>query len=172
MSVARQNTDYACCVGETQGLIASVLQYVYISFCQNSFPVESYSNVIHFSCTHTHTHTNAYSYKHIVKRPLAHSSSSHSQYSSLIAYPKELQQCHDDLKRARADLDEQKGELDEKREELQALKKASGEKEAELLSEIRRLKQQSQKDKAELEKALEKAKEVNVQKRSDHLKHI
>lgn len=36
------------------------------------------------------------------------------------------------------------------------------EKEAELLSEIRRLKEQSQKDKAELEKALEKAKEVNV----------
>lgn len=41
------------------------------------------------------------------------------------------------------------------------MKKASGEKEAELLSEIRKLKQQAQKDKAELEKALEKAKEVN-----------
>lgn len=41
------------------------------------------------------------------------------------------------------------------------MKKASGEKEAELLSEIRKLKQQAQKDKAELEKALEKTKEVN-----------
>lgn len=41
------------------------------------------------------------------------------------------------------------------------MKKASGEREAELLSEIRKLKQQAQKDKAELEKALEKAKEVN-----------
>lgn len=57
--------------------------------------------------------------------------------------------------------------MDEKRAELQALTKASAEKEAELLSEIRRLKQQSEKDKAELEKALEKAKEVNVWKRSD-----
>ncbi|XP_071357242.1 cingulin isoform X2 [Trachinotus anak] len=71
----------------------------------------------------------------------------------------ELQRCHDDLKRARADLDKQKGELDEKSEALQSLKKASGEKEAELQSEISRLKEQSQKDKAELEKALEKAKE-------------
>lgn len=42
------------------------------------------------------------------------------------------------------------------------MEKTSVEKEAELLSEIRRLKEQSQKDKAELEKALEKAKEVNV----------
>lgn len=41
------------------------------------------------------------------------------------------------------------------------MKKASGEKEAELMSEIRKLKQQAQKDKAELEKALKKAKEVN-----------
>lgn len=57
--------------------------------------------------------------------------------------------------------------MDEKRAALQALKKASDEKETELLSEIRRLKQQSEKDKAELEKALEKAKEVNVWKRSD-----
>uniref|UniRef100_A0A3B4V1X8 Cingulin b n=1 Tax=Seriola dumerili TaxID=41447 RepID=A0A3B4V1X8_SERDU len=71
----------------------------------------------------------------------------------------ELQRCHDDLKRARADLDKQKGELDEKSKALQALKKAGGEKEAELQSEISRLKEQSQKDKAELEKALEKAKE-------------
>lgn len=52
--------------------------------------------------------------------------------------------------------------MDENREELQALKKASGEKEADLLSEISRLKEQSQKDKVELEKALEKAKEVNL----------
>lgn len=59
-------------------------------------------------------------------------------------------------------MDKQKGELEEKREALQVLKKTSGEKESELLSEIRRLKEQSQKDKAELEKALEKAKEVNV----------
>ncbi|KAG7225519.1 hypothetical protein INR49_027515 [Caranx melampygus] len=54
------------------------------------------------------------------------------------------------------------GELDEKSEALQGLKKASGEKEAELLTEISRLKEQSQKDKAELEKALEKAKETAV----------
>ncbi|XP_076610813.1 cingulin isoform X2 [Chaetodon auriga] len=71
----------------------------------------------------------------------------------------ELQRCRDELDWAHADLDKQKGELDENREALQALKKASGEKEAELLSEISRLKEQSQKDKAELEKALEKAKE-------------
>ncbi|XP_031722428.1 cingulin isoform X2 [Anarrhichthys ocellatus] len=74
----------------------------------------------------------------------------------------ELRRCHDDLKRARADLDKQKGELDEKRETLRTLKKASGEKEAELLSEISRLKVESQKDKAELEKELEKAKESSV----------
>uniref|UniRef100_A0A3Q3X1E0 Myosin tail domain-containing protein n=1 Tax=Mola mola TaxID=94237 RepID=A0A3Q3X1E0_MOLML len=74
----------------------------------------------------------------------------------------ELQCCHDDLKRARDDLKKKKGELDEKREALQALEKTSVEKEAELLSEIRRLKEQSQKDKAELEKALEKAKEMVV----------
>ncbi|XP_030268569.1 cingulin isoform X2 [Sparus aurata] len=71
----------------------------------------------------------------------------------------ELRRCHDDLRRARTNLDKQKSELDEKREALQALKKASGEKEAELLSEISRLKEQQQKDKAELEKALDKAKE-------------
>ncbi|XP_078123484.1 cingulin isoform X2 [Sander vitreus] len=74
----------------------------------------------------------------------------------------ELRRCHDDLKRARTDLDKQKSELGEKREALQALRKASGEKEAELLSEISRLKEQSQKDKAELEKASEKAKESSV----------
>ncbi|XP_039978583.1 cingulin [Xiphias gladius] len=74
----------------------------------------------------------------------------------------ELQRCHDDLKRACADLDKQKGELDEKSEALQAVKKASGEKEAELLSEITRLKEQSQKDRAELEKALEKSKESSI----------
>ncbi|XP_041811495.1 cingulin isoform X2 [Chelmon rostratus] len=71
----------------------------------------------------------------------------------------ELQWCRDELDRARTHLDEQKGELDENREALQALKKASGEKEAELLSEISRLKEQSQRDKAELETALQKAKE-------------
>ncbi|XP_059206121.1 cingulin isoform X2 [Centropristis striata] len=69
----------------------------------------------------------------------------------------ELRRCHEDLKRARSDLDKQKAELVEKREAHQALKKASGEKEAELLSEISRLKEQSQKDKAELEKASEKS---------------
>uniref|UniRef100_A0A3Q1EYT4 Cingulin b n=1 Tax=Acanthochromis polyacanthus TaxID=80966 RepID=A0A3Q1EYT4_9TELE len=74
----------------------------------------------------------------------------------------ELRCCHDDLKRTRADLDKQKGELDEKNEALQALRRASGEKEAELKSEIVRLKEQSQKDKAELEKAVEKAKEVKL----------
>ncbi|XP_044028557.1 cingulin isoform X3 [Siniperca chuatsi] len=78
------------------------------------------------------------------------------------ASAEELQRCHDDLKRARTDLDKQKGELDEKREALQALKKASGEKEAELLSEISRLKEQSQKDKVHLEEALEKAKESSA----------
>lgn len=72
-----------------------------------------------------------------------------------LACSKELRQCHDDLKQARATLDRQQGELDEKKEALEALKTASGEKEAELLSEIRRLKQQAQKDKAELEKAKE-----------------
>lgn len=86
---------------------------------------------------------------------LAHPSHSHTHYSSLIAYPKELRRCHDDLKRARTDLDKQKGELDEKSEALQTLRRASGEKEAELLSEISRLKEQAQKDKAELEKAKE-----------------
>uniref|UniRef100_A0A8C3A2E1 Cingulin b n=1 Tax=Cyclopterus lumpus TaxID=8103 RepID=A0A8C3A2E1_CYCLU len=77
-----------------------------------------------------------------------------THYSSLIAYPKELRHCHEDLKRAGADLDKQKVELDEEREKLRALKKASGEKKAELLSEISRLKEE--KDKAELEKANEK----------------
>uniref|UniRef100_A0A8C9YRG0 Cingulin b n=1 Tax=Sander lucioperca TaxID=283035 RepID=A0A8C9YRG0_SANLU len=67
---------------------------------------------------------------------LAHSSYTHTRFSSLIAYPKELRRCHDDLKRARTDLDKQKSELGEKREALQALRKVSGEKEAELLSEI------------------------------------
>nr|XP_043908851.1 cingulin isoform X2 [Solea senegalensis] len=71
----------------------------------------------------------------------------------------ELQRCHDNLKRTRADLYKQKGELDEKTRALQALKKASEEKEAELVSEISRLKEQSKKDKAELEKELEKVKE-------------
>ncbi|XP_041868395.1 cingulin isoform X2 [Melanotaenia boesemani] len=72
----------------------------------------------------------------------------------------ELQRCHDDLKRTRADLDKQKGELDKKNEALEALRKTSGEKEAELQSEIAKLKEQMQKDKAELEKAHERAKEA------------
>ncbi|XP_078146515.1 cingulin isoform X1 [Centroberyx gerrardi] len=71
------------------------------------------------------------------------------------SYVEDLQRCHDDLKRAHADLDKQKAELEEKSEALQALKKASGEREAELVSEIDRLKVQSQKDKAELEEAKE-----------------
>uniref|UniRef100_A0A3Q2D845 Cingulin-like n=1 Tax=Cyprinodon variegatus TaxID=28743 RepID=A0A3Q2D845_CYPVA len=74
----------------------------------------------------------------------------------------ELQRCHDDLKRTRADLDRQKGEIEEKTKALEALKKASGEKEAEFLSEISKLKEQFQRDKAELEKALERAKEASV----------
>ncbi|KAF7670071.1 hypothetical protein LDENG_00056590 [Lucifuga dentata] len=78
------------------------------------------------------------------------------------SYMKELQCCHDDLKQAQADLDKQKGELDKKSEALQDLKKASGEREAELRSEIDRLKEQSKKDKTELEKALEKAKEPSA----------
>lgn len=52
--------------------------------------------------------------------------------------------------------------MNEKREALQDLKKASGEREAELLSEVKRLKEQSLKDKAELEKA----KEVSIRKQS------
>ncbi|KAK2830501.1 hypothetical protein Q5P01_018432 [Channa striata] len=75
---------------------------------------------------------------------------------------KELQRCHDNLKRARADLDKQKGDLHKKSEALEALEKASRDKEAELLSEISKLKEQSQKEKAELEKALEKAKESSI----------
>lgn len=74
----------------------------------------------------------------------------------------ELRCCHNDLKRARTDLDKQRGQLDEKIEALQALKKASGEKEAALQSEISKLKEQFQKDKTELEKALEKAKESSA----------
>lgn len=72
------------------------------------------------------------------------------------------QEFQDALKQAQADLDNQRRELNEKREALQGLKRANSEKEAELLSEVRRLKEQSLKDKAELEKALEKAKEVNA----------
>lgn len=73
-----------------------------------------------------------------------------------------LRRCHDDLKRAHADLDKQKGQLDEKIKALQALKKASGEKETTLQSEISKLKEQFQKDKTALEKALEKAKETSA----------
>ncbi|KAF3707331.1 Cingulin [Channa argus] len=72
----------------------------------------------------------------------------------------ELQRCHDDLKQARADVDKQKGNLHKKSEALEALEKASREKEAALLSEISKLKEQSQLEKAELEKSLEKAKKV------------
>ncbi|KAM4630399.1 cingulin isoform 1-T2 [Polymixia lowei] len=71
------------------------------------------------------------------------------------SYAEDLRGCHDDLKRTRADLDKQKAEFDKKSEELQALRKASEEREAELRSEIDGLKDQSQKDKAELEKAKE-----------------
>lgn len=85
----------------------------------------------------------------------AHSSRSHTHYSTLITYPKELQRCHDDLKRARADLDKQKGELQRKSEALRALERLSGNREAELLSDIDKLTEQSQKQKAELEKAKE-----------------
>ncbi|XP_067354439.1 cingulin isoform X1 [Channa argus] len=84
------------------------------------------------------------------------------KYSSLITYPKELQRCHDDLKQARADVDKQKGNLHKKSEALEALEKASREKEAALLSEISKLKEQSQLEKAELEKSLEKAKKSSV----------
>ncbi|XP_061903542.1 cingulin isoform X1 [Entelurus aequoreus] len=68
----------------------------------------------------------------------------------------ELQRCHDDLHRARLDADKHKGALDKKSEALDAVRKASGEREAELLSEIGKLKEQ----KAELEKTLDKAKEA------------
>ncbi|XP_029299639.1 cingulin isoform X2 [Cottoperca gobio] len=85
---------------------------------------------------------------HAAKKQMPASDDTHS-------LAEELRRCHDDLKRARTDLDKQKGKSDENREALQALKKASREKEAELLSELSRLKEQSQKDKAELEKAKE-----------------
>ncbi|XP_034401743.1 cingulin isoform X3 [Cyclopterus lumpus] len=75
--------------------------------------------------------------------------------ANMLSLAEELRHCHEDLKRAGADLDKQKVELDEEREKLRALKKASGEKKAELLSEISRLKEE--KDKAELEKANEKS---------------
>lgn len=52
--------------------------------------------------------------------------------------------------------------MNDKKEELQGLEKASSEKEAELLSEVRRLKERSLRDKAELEKAVERAKEVTA----------
>ncbi|XP_008420737.1 cingulin isoform X2 [Poecilia reticulata] len=78
------------------------------------------------------------------------------------ALKEELRRCHDDLKRTRADLERQRGEVEEKAGALEALKKASGEKEAELLSEISKLKEQFLKDKAELEKALETAKESSI----------
>lgn len=116
------------------------------------------------TCT-LHTHINT-----LLCVCILHSPYSHTHDSSLIAYPKELQRCHDDLKQARSDLDKQKGELDEKSKALQALKRASGEKEAELLSEISRWKEQSEKDRAELEKVLEKAKEVKCHLQSIEIK--
>ncbi|XP_029919489.1 cingulin isoform X2 [Myripristis murdjan] len=70
------------------------------------------------------------------------------------SYTEDLQRCHDDLKQAHADLDKQRAELEDKSEALRALKKASEEREAELVSEVDRLKKQAQKDKAELEKSL------------------
>ncbi|XP_043993491.1 cingulin isoform X2 [Gambusia affinis] len=78
------------------------------------------------------------------------------------ALKEELRRCHDDLKRTRADLERQKGETEEKAGALEALKKASGEMEAELLSEISKLKEQFLEGKAELEKALETAKESSI----------
>uniref|UniRef100_A0A087X5W9 Cingulin b n=1 Tax=Poecilia formosa TaxID=48698 RepID=A0A087X5W9_POEFO len=78
------------------------------------------------------------------------------------ALKEELRRCHDDLKRTRADLERQRGEAEEKAGALEALKKASGEKEAELLSKISKLKEQFLKDKGELEKALETAKESSI----------
>nr|XP_040044224.1 cingulin isoform X5 [Gasterosteus aculeatus aculeatus] len=71
----------------------------------------------------------------------------------------ETRRCREDLKQARAALDKQKGELDERSEALRALRQASGEKEAELLSEVGLLKEELQKYKAELEKASERTKE-------------
>lgn len=35
-SVTRQNTDYACCVGENQGIITSVLHSIHVFIRQNS----------------------------------------------------------------------------------------------------------------------------------------
>nr|XP_057902404.1 cingulin isoform X2 [Doryrhamphus excisus] len=80
----------------------------------------------------------------------------------------ELQRCHDDLHRARLDADKHKGALDKKSEALDALRKASGEREAELLSEIGRMKEQ----KADLEKALEKAKEASSSAGRTAVDHI
>lgn len=75
------------------------------------------------------------------------------------------QELHVALKQAQADLDKQRRELNEKKEALQGLKKDSSEREAELLSEVKRLKEQSLKDRAELDKALERAKEVTAETR-------
>ncbi|KAL6099626.1 uncharacterized protein ACO6RY_01412 [Pungitius sinensis] len=74
-----------------------------------------------------------------------------------LSLAEEIRRCHEDLKVARTALDKQKGELDKKSETLRALRQASGEKEAKLLSEVSLLK----KDKAELEKMLERAKETS-----------
>uniref|UniRef100_A0A3B4V1R6 Cingulin b n=1 Tax=Seriola dumerili TaxID=41447 RepID=A0A3B4V1R6_SERDU len=157
MAQLRKTMEQVTQVDGTDSYILCISQSHRTSLCCSSEVRTETPGIISLSFSfifsaHTHTHTH--------KIALAHSSCSHTHYSSLITYPKELQRCHDDLKRARADLDKQKGELDEKSKALQALKKAGGEKEAELQSEISRLKEQSQKDKAELEKALEKAKEV------------
>ncbi|XP_075995441.1 cingulin isoform X2 [Genypterus blacodes] len=83
-------------------------------------------------------------------------------FEGIHSLAEELQRCHADLKQGRAALDKQKGELDGKIEALQSLKRASGEREGELQSEIDRLKEQAGRDKAELEKALEKAKEASA----------
>lgn len=79
--------------------------------------------------------------------------------SSQVVFPFSgcSQELHHALKQAQDDLDEQDRELSEKREALQRLKQASSEKEAELLSEVKRLKERAARDKAELERALEKA---------------
>lgn len=59
VSVARQNTDYACCVGETQRLIASVLLYFYncqigVFFLQKALVISLIFQQMHSGVPHTH----------------------------------------------------------------------------------------------------------------------
>lgn len=173
MLVIRQSTDYVCCVGEMQGLLCFIVSVGAVKWLWDFFGLNldifflfSYVFVAHIKPQMPHTHINS------TFCSTVHSSCSFARYSSLITYPKELQCCHDNLKRAHADLDKQRGELQKRSEALQALEKASAGKEAELLSEINKLKEQLDKETVELKKALEKAKEVKHHLASMENNHI